>query len=93
MLLCWQAPAAAVLSDLVEMAKGVQHPMRGLFLRSYLTHVTRDKLPDAGTPYEGAGGRFVMRAIYCIHILYNVYSKYTYIMYIRSTQWTVGSLM
>lgn len=42
---------------MVEFAKGVQHPTRGLFLRSYLSHVTRDKLPDVGTPYEGEGGR------------------------------------
>jgi len=26
------------------MAKGVQHPMRGLFLRNYLAHVARDKV-------------------------------------------------
>ena len=42
-----QAPAKDILKDLVEMAKGVQHPMRGLFLRNYLAHVARDKLPDA----------------------------------------------
>ena len=34
-----EAPAKDVLKDLVEMLKGVQHPMRGLFLRSYLTQV------------------------------------------------------
>jgi hypothetical protein len=38
------------------MAKGVQHPMRGLFLRNYLSHVSKDKLPDTGSEYEGAGG-------------------------------------
>jgi vacuolar protein sorting-associated protein 35 len=32
------------LKDLVEMVKGVQSPLRGLFLRNYLTHVARDKL-------------------------------------------------
>ncbi|KAG5187057.1 vacuolar protein sorting-associated protein 35 [Tribonema minus] len=51
-----EAPAHAVLSDLLEMAKGVQQPMRGLFLRFYLSQVTKDKLPDTGTPYEGEGG-------------------------------------
>jgi vacuolar protein sorting-associated protein 35 len=73
-----EAPAKDILKDLVEMSKGVQHPMRGLFLRNYLTQVraectstfvphlsltasrglqvTRDKLPDVGTPYEGEGG-------------------------------------
>jgi hypothetical protein len=35
---------------------GVQHPMRGLFLRNYLSNVTKDKLPDLGTKYEGEGG-------------------------------------
>lgn len=47
------APAKDVLKDLVEMCRGVQHPIRGLFLRSYLAQVTRDKLPDIGSEYEG----------------------------------------
>ncbi len=34
-----EAPAKSVLKDLVEMCKGVQHPVRGLFLRSYLCQV------------------------------------------------------
>ena len=52
-----QAPAKDILKDLVEMSKGVQHPMRGLFLRNYLAHVARDKLPDVGSEYaEGGGG-------------------------------------
>ncbi len=51
-----EAPAKDVLRDLVEMLKGVQHPMRGLFLRNYLTLVSKNKLPDVGSPYEGAGG-------------------------------------
>jgi vacuolar protein sorting-associated protein 35 len=34
-----EAPARDILKDLVEMSKGVQHPMRGLFLRNYLSQV------------------------------------------------------
>ncbi|XP_028950058.1 vacuolar protein sorting-associated protein 35B isoform X1 [Malus domestica] len=48
-----EAPAKDVLKDLVEMCRGVQHPIRGLFLRSYLSQVSRDKLPDIGSEYEG----------------------------------------
>jgi len=51
-----EAPAKDILRDLVEMLKGVQHPMRGLFLRNYLTQISKNKLPDVGSPYEGAGG-------------------------------------
>lgn len=51
-----KAPAKDILFDLVELCRGVQHPMRGLFLRNYLSQISRDKLPDAGTEYEGAGG-------------------------------------
>jgi len=51
-----ETPARACLQDLAEMAKGVQHPMRGLFLRHYLAHQTRDKLPDEGSPYAENGG-------------------------------------
>jgi len=39
-----QAPAKEVLQDLIEMSKGVQHPLRGLFLRNYLLKMTQDKL-------------------------------------------------
>ena len=34
-----EAPAKDILKDLVEMCRGVQHPMRGLFLRNYLSQV------------------------------------------------------
>merc|ERR1719266_1136641 len=36
-----------ILRDLVEMCRGVQHPLRGLFLRNYLLQCTRNVLPDA----------------------------------------------
>ncbi|XP_020535408.1 vacuolar protein sorting-associated protein 35B isoform X1 [Jatropha curcas] len=48
-----EVSAKDVLGDLVEMCRGVQHPMRGLFLRSYLAQVTRDKLPNFGSEYAG----------------------------------------
>ncbi|XP_046842547.1 vacuolar protein sorting-associated protein 35-like [Xenia sp. Carnegie-2017] len=35
-----------ILKDLVEMCRGVQHPLRGLFLRNYLLQCTRNLLPD-----------------------------------------------
>lgn len=35
-----------LLRDLVEMCRGVQHPLRGLFLRNYLLQCTRNVLPD-----------------------------------------------
>nr|SVE86578.1 EOG090X00QE [Daphnia similis] len=35
-----------ILRDLVEMCRGVQHPLRGLFLRNYLLQCTRNLLPD-----------------------------------------------
>ena len=44
-----QAPALEILKDMIEMCKGVQHPMRGLFLRNYLALMTKDKLPEEGT--------------------------------------------
>eukprot|EP00793_Prasinoderma_coloniale_P000638 PRCOL_00003787-RA len=50
------APSKEVLKDLVEMSKGVQHPTRGLFLRTYLAQTTRGLLPDAGSEFEGEGG-------------------------------------
>lgn len=35
-----------VLKDLVEMCRGVQHPLRGLFLRNYLLQCSKNVLPD-----------------------------------------------
>ena len=35
------------MKDLVEMCRGVQHPLRGLFLRNYLLQCTRNVLPDS----------------------------------------------
>lgn len=35
-----------ILKDLVEMCRGVQHPLRGLFLRNYLLTCTKNVLPD-----------------------------------------------
>jgi hypothetical protein len=48
-----QTTAKEVLMDLLEMVKGVQQPLRGLFLRYYLAQKCKDKLPDIGSPYEG----------------------------------------
>lgn len=41
-----------ILKDLVEMCRGVQHPLRGLFLRNYLLQCTRNILPDDGEQLE-----------------------------------------
>ncbi|RYR51166.1 hypothetical protein Ahy_A06g026210 isoform A [Arachis hypogaea] len=54
-LRCKDAPVKDVLKDLVEMCRAVQHPIRGLFLRSYLAQISKDKLPDIGSEYEGEG--------------------------------------
>lgn len=35
-----------ILKDLVEMCRGVQHPLRGLFLRNYLLQSSKNLLPD-----------------------------------------------
>lgn len=51
-----EASATDILTDMAEMIKCVQHPMKGLFLRNYLSQVTKNKLPDLGSPYEGVGG-------------------------------------
>lgn len=43
-----------ILRDLVEMCCGVQHPLRGLFLRNYLLQMCREVLPENDdNPAEG----------------------------------------
>lgn len=39
------APVKEIMKDMMEMARGVQHPIRGLFLRHYLSGQVRDHLP------------------------------------------------
>lgn len=39
------APTEAIMKDMIEMCRGVQNPMRGLFLRYYLSQRMKDLLP------------------------------------------------
>ncbi|RMZ77968.1 hypothetical protein DV738_g4157, partial [Chaetothyriales sp. CBS 135597] len=39
------APVKEIMKDMMEMSRGVQHPIRGLFLRYYLLGQARDYLP------------------------------------------------
>lgn len=56
-------PVREIMMDMLEMARGVQHPTRGLFLRYYLGQMTKDYLPladhqdnDGTEENNGAGG-------------------------------------
>lgn len=46
------AEVRASENDLELYSAGVQHPTRGLFLRDYLSQMTKDKLPDVGSDSE-----------------------------------------
>ncbi|KAJ4305081.1 retromer complex subunit Vps35 [Kalmusia sp. IMI 367209] len=48
------APVKEIMKDMMEMSRGVQHPIRGLFLRYYLAGQARDCLPE--TDSEGPEG-------------------------------------
>ncbi|KAF5382882.1 hypothetical protein D9757_007328 [Collybiopsis confluens] len=39
------APVREIMRDMIEMSRGILHPIRGLFLRHYLSGQTRDNLP------------------------------------------------
>ncbi|KAH0542677.1 hypothetical protein FGG08_002910 [Glutinoglossum americanum] len=39
------APVKEIMKDMMEMSRGIQHPIRGLFLRYYLSGQARDHLP------------------------------------------------
>lgn len=61
---CKEAKSKEILKDLVELCKGVQHPTRGLFLRSYLCQRSKGLLPDTGSEFESIlGGGDVNDAI------------------------------
>ncbi|KAI1638142.1 vacuolar protein sorting-associated protein 35 [Biscogniauxia mediterranea] len=40
-----EAPVKELMKDMMDMSRGVQHPIRGLFLRYYLSGQARDFLP------------------------------------------------
>lgn len=40
------APVKELMKDMMDMSRGVQHPIRGLFLRYYLSGQARDSLPS-----------------------------------------------
>ncbi|KAF7797675.1 hypothetical protein EIP86_008875 [Pleurotus ostreatoroseus] len=44
------APVKEIMKDMMEMSRGVLHPIRGLFLRHYLSGQTRDHLPVGNDP-------------------------------------------
>lgn len=46
-----------IIFDLLQMVKGVQNPIRGLFTRYYLLKTIKDKLPDKGNQFESEEGK------------------------------------
>ncbi|CXI45697.1 vacuolar protein sorting-associated protein 35, putative [Plasmodium berghei] len=48
--------AKYILKDMTELCKGIQHPLKGLFLRYFLIQMCKDRIPDTGSEYEEAGG-------------------------------------
>ncbi|KAH8101470.1 vacuolar protein sorting-associated protein 35 [Cristinia sonorae] len=48
------SPVQEIMKDMMEMSRGVLHPIRGLFLRHYLSQQTRDHLPVGAT--DGPAG-------------------------------------
>ncbi|RDL42185.1 Vacuolar protein sorting-associated protein 35 [Venustampulla echinocandica] len=43
------APVKEIMKDMMEMSRGVQHPVRGLFLRFYLSGQARENLPTTNS--------------------------------------------
>lgn len=50
------APINEILNDMLEMCKGVQNPIRGLFLRYYLIQQTKNYLLSGNNTNRGTGG-------------------------------------
>ena len=50
--------SSEIIFDLLGMIKGVQNPIRGLFVRYYLLKRIKDKLPDKDNIYLKEGGNF-----------------------------------
>ncbi len=46
-----------IIFDLLQMVKGVQSPLRGLFCRYFLLKMIKDKLPDISNEYESENSK------------------------------------
>lgn len=60
-----------LLKDLVEMCRGVQHPLRGLFLRHYLLQCSKNVLPDVpdneeSEHPEGTVSEHLINVLHCV---------------------------
>lgn len=65
------APVKEVMKDMMEMSRGVLHPIRGLFLRHYLSGQTRDHLPigvDNGCAISLLVSRAVSNRVFTDHV-------------------------
>jgi len=61
-----EAPVKEIMKDMMEMSRGVLHPIRGLFLRHYLSGQTRDNLPTAlaaRSAYRMSNGNILMDTV------------------------------
>lgn len=50
-----QGKPKEIMNDLLDMVKGVQQPVRGLFIWFYLLKMMKDLLPDKTTGFESEG--------------------------------------
>jgi len=57
-----EAAAKEILKDLIEMAKGIQHPIRGLFLRYFMLKKLKERFPDGKT---GTHDGYFFYKFYC----------------------------
>jgi len=63
-----EAPVKEIMKDMIEMSRGVLHPIRGLFLRHYLSGQTRDHLPTAPASrsvHRSSNSDTLMDAVFC----------------------------
>ena len=61
-----EAPVKEIMKDMMEMSRGVLHPIRGLFLRHYLSGQTRDNLPTrpaTRSAYRMSNGNTLMDTV------------------------------
>eukprot|EP00108_Taenia_solium_P001286 TsM_001081700 transcript=TsM_001081700 gene=TsM_001081700 len=59
-----ELPCREILRDLVEMCRGVQHPLRGLFLRNYLlTSIPPSLLPDSPSMISSVGVQLIVSIV------------------------------
>jgi vacuolar protein sorting-associated protein 35 len=85
-----EATPSEILTDLIDMVKGVQQPTRGLFLRFYLLKMMKDLLPDKDSGFESEGNNVESAVTFILRNLSEMNRLWIRLQYLNSKKDKTG---